>query len=391
MDAASFLWYTAEKRCFFMTKRIIPILLALGLLLSACSKTPQNVTEQSCSTILQVMLAGSGRDDVELYTTDPDVTDYADAYYGLTGIDLPDGAIARANGASAFELAVFMLSDDDIPAAVERLQNYLLQRQGDFTGYAPDQAAMVENALILSRTEHIALIIADDPPALQSAFESCFGEGSNAVGAPDAILPTPLNNGRTPFTDPGLDDMTIYDTSAILAAWETGDDSALSSKDAVTLRTAQRILEECLTEGMSDYEKEVALYRWICTNVNYDWTHQDPSVETPRESFEPLGALVNKTAVCLGYASGFQLLMDMAGVECITVTGAAFQSRENHAWNMVRLNGQWYCTDATWDIYGDEPEYWNYFNVTSDWMAESNHQWDYAAVPEATATDGGRA
>ena len=183
-----------------MTKRIVPILLALSLLLSACSKAPQDVTEQSCSTILQVMLEEAGPDAAELYLSDPDVTDYADAYYGLTGIDLPDGAIARAGGASAFELAVFMLSDDDIPAAVERLQDYLLQRQGDFTGYAPDQAAMVENALVLSRTGHVALIIADDPEAVRAAFDSCFGGGANAVGVPEVLQSDRLDNGRIPPT-----------------------------------------------------------------------------------------------------------------------------------------------------------------------------------------------
>ncbi len=372
-----------------MTKRIVTILLALGLLLSACSKSSQDATEQSCSTILQVMLAESGQEDVELYTTDPDVTDYADAYYGLTGIDLSDGAIARAGGASAFELAVFMLSDDDIPTAVEQLQNYLLQRQGDFTGYAPDQAAMVENALVMSRTGHVALIIADDPDAVRAAFDSCFGDGANAVGVPEVLQSDRLDNGRIPYIDPGLDDMTIYDTSAILSAWRSGDAASLSEKDSITLSAAAGILSEVMTGDMTDLEKERAIYRWICANVEYDWTHQDSQAETPRESFEPYGALVNRTAVCLGFASGFQLLMDMADIECITVVGAAFQSRENHAWNEVKLNGNWYCVDATWDAGVDNPGSWGFFNVTSDLMADTDHQWDYQSIPEAVTDDGG--
>ena len=85
--------------------------------------------------------------------------------------------------------------------------------------------------------------------------------------------------------------------------------------------------------------------------------------------------------------------MDMAGVECITVTGAAFGNRENHAWNMVRLDGEWYCVDPTWDLrpginQDGEPVY-GYFNVTSDVMALTDHQWDYDSVPEATAENHG--
>ena len=33
---------------------------------------------------------------------------------------------------------------------------------------------------------------------------------------------------------------------------------------------------------------------------------------------------------------------------------------------------------------------YTYFNVTSDFLADTDHQWDYDSVPEATAEDGGR-
>ncbi len=92
--------------------------------------------------------------------------------------------------------------------------------------------------------------------------------------------------------------------------------------------------------------------------------------------------------------------MDMAGIECITVTGAGYQNRDNHAWNMVNLNGEWYCVDPAWDhnhpeIYQDYPiedlmQFYKYFNVTSQYMADTDHQWDYDNTPEATAEDGGR-
>ena len=30
---------------------------------------------------------------------------------------------------------------------------------------------------------------------------------------------------------------------------------------------------------------------------------------------------------------------------------------------------------------------YEYFNVTSDYLRETDHQWDYGAVPEATAEE----
>jgi len=82
----------------------------------------------------------------------------------------------------------------------------------------------------------------------------------------------------------------------------------------------------------------------------------------PRTSYQPYGPLIQGKGVCLGYAETFRLLMDMAGIECITVTGAAFMSRENHAWNMVKLDGEWYCVDVTWD--DTEGGNYDYFNKT---------------------------
>lgn len=128
--------------------------------------------------------------------------------------------------------------------------------------------------------------------------------------------------------------------------------------------------------------------------MDYDWTHQDALAETDRRSYGPYGGLVDRAAVCLGYAVSFQLLMDMSGVECLTIVGAAFNSTGDHAWNMVKLDGEWYCVDVTWDANGREQMgdgyEWRYLNLTSDEMGK-NHQWDYANTPEATAEDRGGA
>ena len=85
----------------------------------------------------------------------------------------------------------------------------------------------------------------------------------------------------------------------------------------------------------------------------------------------------------------------------VGAAGAADADPEDHGWNMVRLNGNWYCVDVTWDsnwreqigrdygiFWGYESD-WNYFNITSDMMA-IEHQWDYANVPEAVTRGNGR-
>lgn len=216
-----------------------------------------------------------------------------------------------------------------------------------------------------------------DPPAL---------DGSQTSEDPPSTNPTA---GRIPYMSPEKEDMTLYDTSAILAAWESGDPSGLSAYDRAIYDAAAQVLGETLTDGMTDYEKEYALYMWVVTNVEYDYDYQDTLAAADRASYTPYGGLVNRKGICLGFASTFQLLMDMAGVECITVVGATLNSTEDHAWNQVRLDGQWYCVDTTWDYtYYPARGYLYWFNRTSDFYAESSpqHQWDYDSVPEAEGT-----
>lgn len=426
--------------------RTAALLLAAALLLPGCGpKEPPPETDLDAQAMVQAMLDAvdeSAEADCLVWYTGEEAGAYLSGYYQLAEDSCQEAAVVRMDGSRAFELAALRgreTSADLVPA----LQEYLLNRQGAFTGYLPDQAYLAERALILTQGQWAALIVCGEPEKARTAFENCFGTSSDSHGheppessllpdgsvsdnsPPDASLPElppgipdpdqsswieilepqpdqsqePLDTssvptpedpayGRTPFVNPGEDDMSIYDTGPILSAWKSGDDATLSDHDRATLNAARAVLDGCVTQDMSAYEKELALYAWLTGNVTYDRSHYDPQ-GAPRTSYEPYGPLVDGKGVCLGFASTFQLLLDMAEVECITVVGGAFHSREHHAWNMVRLNGQWYCVDATWDYGPFKPRY-HYFNVTSDYMALTDHQWDYASVPEATATDGGK-
>ena len=418
-------------------KRIVSLLLSAALLLAllpACQGlvTPSKPTERQPAAleVADAMLPVSGYSgqsgNLEYLTAGEDgnelLTVYLESAYGLPAGTWEDAAIIRAAGASAFELAVLHLENvDDAIQAAARLTAYISSRRGDFVGYAPEQADMVANGDIARDGTYAALCICPDPGQAMAAFHGLVSgdheagprqsnvppevtETEPAASVPAVSEPTasepvyvPDYSDRYPFVQPNQDDMSLYDTSAILTAWISGDPSPLSGYDQDIYYASKKVLDKILKDGMSDLEKETAVYKWIVNNVNYDWTHQDVLRETPRESFTPYGGLVNHTAVCLGYATTFQLLMDLAGVECITVVGAASESQEDHGWNRVRLNGHWYCVDVTWDAnyreYGvtrGREKDWMFFNITSDEMAKTDHQWDYANTPEAVTAGNGR-
>lgn len=335
------------------------------------------------------------------------LSNYIGSFYGLEPMHWEDAAIVRGTRNSAFEIAVLRVSDEDMAwDVITMLNSYLDQREAEFVDI-PDQFELLYDAS--------AFFVAGEEIGTFVILPVCKNSDDLVINRLEmALMPESIGNmdrhqhipsvefdsdypDRYKFVQPNKDDMSLYDTSAILAAWEVGSPSGLSKYDKDIYNAAKKILGKVLRAGMTDLEKESAVYSWIVLNVNYDWTHQDAMRETPRESFTPYGGLVKHTAVCLGYATAFQLLMDLAGVECITVPGAAFGSMEDHGWNMVRLDGNWYCVDVTWDANyreqgvtrGREDE-WSFFNITSNEMASTNHQWDYANTPEAATAGNGR-
>lgn len=368
-----------------------------------------------------------------------DLTDHLSAFCGLETWE--DGAVYAAGGMDAREVTVVLLSDEaSAETAADTLENYRLERQGDFFGYAPAEADRLDRAVVLQRGSYAALLVCDDPESAKETFDACLAgelpppveeetdlpvfsdepEATQAMapetGTPEPtptpepsptprpsetpeVTPRPILNpdldtsGFVPFTAPNDANMEIYDTSAIQAAWETGDEGGLSDKDAAILEQCRAVLGELITEDMTDFQKELAVHDWIVEHSSYDQTVHSNAGHSGRTGYrDPYGILVGGYGNCLGYSTTFQLLMDLCDVECITVVGAAFDSLEDHAWNMVKLDGEWYCVDVTWD----DPTMGNgntnsvvrhrYFNVTSQHMRDTDHQWDYLYVPEATAT-----
>lgn len=342
--------------------------------------------------------------------------------------DWEEGAVYAASGVDAREVTVVLLPDEDAAqAAGERLEVYRQSRQGDFFGYAPEEAERLDKAAVLTVGRFAALLVCEDMDAARSAFEAALaGEpvfapvhtqtpdpapSPSEPPEPTRTLPEPASppspspdpeptpagvlnpdldvSGFVPYVQPNASVMELYDTSAIQRAWESGDDSGLSDKDREILERCREVLGEVLTEGMSAYEMELAVHDWLVEWGSYDRTVYDNPNHSGRTGYrDPWGMLVGGYGNCLGYSSTFQLLMDLSGVECITVVGAAFGSREDHAWNMVKLDGEWYCVDVTWDDptgAARNGRHHRYFNVTSAYLRETDHQWDYRNVPEATA------
>lgn len=141
----------------------------------------------------------------------------------------------------------------------------------------------------------------------------------------------------------------------------------LSSMNIASERAARQIMEQ-LTPDMDDYDKLKFFHDYLILNCKND-------TESPY-SDTIYGALVQKKALCEGYAKAYSYLCNLAGIENVIVTG---QANVPHMWNMVKLGGNWYHVDVTWDNSDDDlrKDYpgvilYQYFMVT-DSVIKNNH------------------
>ncbi len=143
-------------------------------------------------------------------------------------------------------------------------------------------------------------------------------------------------------------------------------------EDAIRLyEEVSKILKTIIVPGMSDYEKELAIHDYIVSNCEYGVTEQFKEY-----AFCAYGALVQKKAVCNGYAEAMALLLNCVDIENKIITG--WGNDVLHAWNLVCIDGEWYQVDATWDDpLPDKGPIVNhtYFNVTDDVM-DNEHIWE---------------
>ena len=94
------------------------------------------------------------------------------------------------------------------------------------------------------------------------------------------------------------------------------------------------------------YKDILTVHDYLVDNIEYD------KKEESFGRYSLYGALIDKKCVCEGYAKAFKYLLNAANIYCEIAQGTATSSSgdtENHAWNCVYYNNNWYYVDVTWD------------------------------------------
>lgn len=94
------------------------------------------------------------------------------------------------------------------------------------------------------------------------------------------------------------------------------------------------------------YQDIKMVHDYLVDNTEYDTTLSNENI------YDVYGALIKHVAVCEGYARSFKYIMDSMQIPCVLAIGKGTNSEgktENHAWNYVQVEGNWYAIDTTWD------------------------------------------
>ena len=152
----------------------------------------------------------------------------------------------------------------------------------------------------------------------------------------------------------GIRTMKYDSNSRILYVGYDYDPETTAQKQQEVKAKVDEVISSIITGGMSDLEKEIAINDYICNNAVYDDAACDNAESYDfynvdkefYDSFTAYGILINGVGVCASYAADFKLLADAAGLESRIVTGM-LEGSSPHAWNKVKIDGQWCIVDAT--------------------------------------------
>ena len=157
--------------------------------------------------------------------------------------------------------------------------------------------------------------------------------------------------------------------------FETASEEEYLDENTVPGKVAA-LAAQCIQEAKSDYARALWLHDWLIENAEYDTSYTNYFAD---------GVLLQHKGVCQSYALAYEMLLKEVGIESIYITGTAGGVR--HAWNLVKLGGEWYHVDCTWDDptpNGNENHI--YFAVTDDFIAR-NHSWasEWEYMPDCSA------
>ena len=155
-------------------------------------------------------------------------------------------------------------------------------------------------------------------------------------------------------------DITYSESEKAYIGEVTGSGGYGSKKDRYdqTVKKLNEVIKNLNLDGKSDYEKFKAVTNWIVSNVTYD-SHYNGKPNIPAGTEYPhdmTGAVLDKYAVCDGYAGLFYYMANAVGLKALYEDGTSISEQKGHAWNLVKMDGIYYYVDPTNAYFKEDGE-----------------------------------
>lgn len=140
----------------------------------------------------------------------------------------------------------------------------------------------------------------------------------------------------------------------------TNQDFTEIDRLAATINYQGESIEELATllaqHTNNELEKARIIYAWITQNISYDVPAFRAAINNGiYPDVSPQKVLRDRTTICSGYSNLYFALASAMDLEALIISGYAKGATTtetnddvNHAWNGVRIDGNWYLLDATW-------------------------------------------
>lgn len=307
--------------------KIICAVLSILILLPVCSYAEDFSVNEAATSVYEIMgehignPTGDGvvRPKIEFYKIDEDDLKEAEAAY-VTGVSVlaSDGeeSMPEYYGRSALSKLdnsdVLLYAYDSLAAGIKAVNEQVYVYDGD----APITLAEVKLV--------VEILTADHPEYFWfTGGYKMYGSDENDI---HYIVPEyKLNNSET-------------------------DKDEIDAADAVFQAKVNQVITEMEKEAAvgstkyeSDYNKALWLHDKVAEIVTYEF---GPNNQTP------YGALIDGKAVCAGYSSLYEYLLQRSGIQALSVTGTSVDSSgksENHEWTLFWLDDACVYADVTWD------------------------------------------
>ena len=158
------------------------------------------------------------------------------------------------------------------------------------------------------------------------------------------------------------------------------------SRAEAVYNEAKAVLNEIIKDDMTDYQKALAIFEWICLNTVYDYSDAETQFKyygvyyTENPAYYLEGVFLTGIAVCDGYSKAYSLMCNMEGIDCIRIVGSVTSgaSMGLHAWNKVLINEKYYAVDITWtEIMAGDAEVLShkYFMIADSSFPAGREDW----------------